>query len=267
MPDQAKSVRRACRGFMRVGLRGLIVVVLVIGVWLGWLVRSARIQREAVVAIRQAGGTAKYDWEWSNGNETPEGKPRAPGWLVDLVGGDYFGHVVDVDLYDNDVTTDATVEQIGRFTRLWRLMLIKSSVNDASLVHLKRLTDLHSLELCGTRITDAGLSNLTGLRNLTQLILPLNQVSDAGLAHLKGLTDLTELNLWRTQVSDAGMVHLRGLTNLVSLELGHTRVNDAGLVDLKGLTKLSYLGLGGTRVTAAGVNDLKQALPSLTIDY
>ncbi len=267
MTGQVNPVARTSQGFLRFSVRGLILLVLVIGAGLGWLVRSARIQRDAVVAIRKAGGTAKYDWQLSNGYETPGARPRAPGWLVHLVGADYFGHVVDVDLYDNDLTTDATIEQAGHLTQLRRLMLIKSSVSDASLSHLKGLTKLHYLELCGTRITDAGLSNLTGMSNLTQLILPLNQISNAGLWHLKGLTDLTELNLWRTQVSDAGMTHLKGLTNLSSLEVGHTQVSDAGLVDLKGLTKLSYLGLGGTRVTAAGVHDLKQALPGLMINW
>ena len=33
-------------------LRGLAVIVLMVGCWLGWIVRSARIQREAVAMIR-----------------------------------------------------------------------------------------------------------------------------------------------------------------------------------------------------------------------
>ena len=38
------------RRYLRFSLRGLIVLVLVIGVWVGCIVRSARIQREAVAA-------------------------------------------------------------------------------------------------------------------------------------------------------------------------------------------------------------------------
>ena len=56
MTDQAKPVSRPWRRFLRFSVRGMIVVVLVIGGWLGWLVRSARIQREAVAAIEEAGG-------------------------------------------------------------------------------------------------------------------------------------------------------------------------------------------------------------------
>ena len=78
-------------------MRALIVLVLVIGGSIGWLVRGARIQREAVAAIEQAGGYVQYNWEWSGGNPDPAGKPWAPSWLVGYVGADYFGHVVTVN--------------------------------------------------------------------------------------------------------------------------------------------------------------------------
>ena len=85
-----------------------------------------------------------------------------PAWLVDRIGIDYFRPVTIVVLYDNDAATDATIEQVGRITRLWRLMLIESSVNDASLLHLKGLTDLHSLELGGVRVTAAASRSCAG---------------------------------------------------------------------------------------------------------
>ena len=54
MPDQARPVRRPWRRSLRFSVRGLIVLVLVIGAGLGSLVRSARIQREAVAAIKNS---------------------------------------------------------------------------------------------------------------------------------------------------------------------------------------------------------------------
>ncbi len=53
MPDQVKTVARPWRRFVRLSVRGLIVLVLVIGAGLGWMVRQAHIQREAVAAIRK----------------------------------------------------------------------------------------------------------------------------------------------------------------------------------------------------------------------
>ena len=94
----AESVPRPWRRFMRFSVRRLIVLVLVVGAALGWIVRGARIQREAVSEIRRAGGTVKYNWDESNGMFIASHKPWAPGWLVNLVGVDYFGHVTTVGI-------------------------------------------------------------------------------------------------------------------------------------------------------------------------
>ena len=45
-------------------MRGLIIFVLLVGVALGWLVRSAHIQRDAVAAIKRAGGRVLYEPVW-----------------------------------------------------------------------------------------------------------------------------------------------------------------------------------------------------------
>ena len=68
MTDQAKPSPRPWRRFLRFSVRGLIVLVLVIGVWLGWIVRSACIQRDAVRAIQRVSGQVYYDWEMKNGD-------------------------------------------------------------------------------------------------------------------------------------------------------------------------------------------------------
>jgi hypothetical protein len=90
----AESVSRPWRGILRLSVRWLIVLVLVIGVWLGWIVRSARIQREAVAAIMRDGGSV---WRSNDWTPIPGGKSWAPQWLVDFVGVDsilthYHGH-------------------------------------------------------------------------------------------------------------------------------------------------------------------------------
>jgi hypothetical protein len=47
-------------------LRALMVLVLACGAGLAWLVRSARIQRDAVAAIENAGGSVAYEWRQIN---------------------------------------------------------------------------------------------------------------------------------------------------------------------------------------------------------
>ena len=51
----ANPASRPLRRFLRFSVRGMIVLVLLIGCWSGWLVRSARIQREAVAATLVGG--------------------------------------------------------------------------------------------------------------------------------------------------------------------------------------------------------------------
>jgi hypothetical protein len=239
--SQADPVLYSWRRFLRFSVRGLIVLVLVIGGGLGWIVREARIQRDAVAAIARDGGKVFYDWEWRDGHTVPGGKPPAPSWLADLIGVDYFGHVTYAWLSSTSNPLDAVLAHVGRLTRVQFLVASRAPVSDSGLLHLKGLTELSSLILTNTHATDAG------------------------LAHLKGLTKLSYLNLGSTQISDAGLEHLKGLTNLKWVYLDGTRITDAGLEHLKGLISLDILRLNSTQVTDAGVNDLKQALPSLTI--
>ncbi len=217
-------VTRRWQRFLRFSVRGLIVLVLLIGAGLGWLVRSARIQREAVAEIKNARGNVAYNWESSNGKWIPAGRPWAPRWLAALLGVDYFGHVVVAFIKPGSTVTDAVMAKVGRMTQLQGVVLFRTSISDTGLVHL------------------------SGLRMLAFLYLDGTQFTNAGLASISGLTSLSALGLNRTQVTDAGLEHLRELTKLDFLDLTHTQVTDAGLAQLKGLARLSNL-TSGTRMS------------------
>ena len=81
--------------YVRFSLRGLIILVLLIGTGLGWLVRSLHIQRNAVAAIKNAGGGLSDD-ESSTTVMCKGESLGGPKWLVDLIGIDFFGHVTRV---------------------------------------------------------------------------------------------------------------------------------------------------------------------------
>ena len=110
MADQAKPVSRPWRRFLRFSVRRLIVLVLVIGALMGWIVRSARIQREAVAAITEAGGSVMYNWEDRSRNRA---RHWAPQRIVDLIGIDYFGHVTYVEHYTSSPANDAELAHVG----------------------------------------------------------------------------------------------------------------------------------------------------------
>ncbi len=214
MPAQADHPPHQWRRLLRFSVRGLIVVVLVIGAGLGWLVHEAHVQRDAVVGITAAGGSVFYDWERTNDVWISGGKPSGPRWLVDWLGVDFFGRVTEVNLGSSRLPDQALVE-VGRLNQLQMVWVFDASFTDAGLVHLKGLTNLSVLGLSGTQVTDAGLVHLKGLTQLSELRLNGTQVTDAGLVHLKGLTNLKTLNLIDTRVTDAGARELnRALPNL-----------------------------------------------------
>jgi hypothetical protein len=117
--------------WLRTSTRGLILLVFIIGASLGWLVRSARIQRDAVAAITNSGGGVAYDWQMRNGKYNPAGKPWAPKRLTELIGIDYFCHVTDVSLVLRSTPTDAMMAHVGRLAQLERLNVSARSLTDA----------------------------------------------------------------------------------------------------------------------------------------
>jgi hypothetical protein len=296
VPDQLLGESR--RRWLRISVRGLITLVLVIGSWLGWIAHGARVQREAVAAIRRAAGGVTYDWRYPDGDFDPNGAPGWPEWLVARLGQDCFGYVSRVDLFGRMTPDDhlsardrsritAALAQIGHFSRLVELNLTGTEADDGALAGLRSLTRLRRLDLNGTRITDAallegmkrleeldlygtpisdkGLVSLKGLTHLRRLDLGRTGISDAGLLHLASLRSLEELNISETRVADAGLAQLRQLPSLKELGLYETRVSDAGLTYLRALTSLQGLNVSNTNVTAAGVHQLQLTLPKLLI--
>ena len=275
---------------IRLSVRTLIVLVLAIGVGLGWIVHRARTQRLAVAAIERAGGKVEYDWEWTDFTTSPPPPPAKPWprWLVDAVGIDYLADIVSVQfngaIESPRPPTNDLMREVGRLGRLKSLSLsFCDEVTDAGLANLGDLSSLRELVIMSHSISDAGLASLRNL-DLKRLRLADCPVTAAGLVHLKGMSHLEELDLNFTRVdtieplrhltglkelglgccpiSDAGIAPVAGLTNLTTLILGETPIGDAGVAHLRGLTGLAYLYLEGTRITDASLSDLL-ALPNL----
>jgi len=264
--------KRPWWSYLRLSLRGLIVLVLVVGGGLGVIahfMRSASIQREAVAAVQKLNGSALYDFQFEGpnfrliqgSNIIAQDVPGWPKWLVDRLGLDYFGNVKQVSFRNRGVRIgaggpsskeiDETLSHVGQLSQLTNLSIISMRVTDTGLAHLEGLSNLRTLMLRGgSSVTDAGLIHLKRMSRLKQLFLEDSQVTDAGLAHLKGLTSLEGVNLRNTQVGDAGLAHLMGLAHLEWLGLDRTHVTDAGLVPLlRTRTRWTSLYLSDTKVT------------------
>jgi hypothetical protein len=175
---------RFCRSDVElVRVRGLIVLVLLTGGWLGCVVRGARIQRAAVAVVRRTGGSVLYDGELRGAHGVVSGEPAAPARLVELFGLEYFVHIIEVRLGVSG--TDAALQPVARLARVQRLRLDRTAVTDIGLAHLRGMSSLSRLDLRDTHVTDIGIVQLKGLTNLKLLDLSGTEVTDAGVRELR----------------------------------------------------------------------------------
>jgi hypothetical protein len=295
-------VKKPSRRWLQFGLRSLLLLITVFGVWFGLYMQRVRRQKEAVHAIREYGGWVHYDFQET---AAPPGigfdsriKPPLPKWLVDRLGEDFFFNVAQVNLvYNSDFgrrvdnanvagtalrrldafpklrvllvkdtqATDDGLRAVGKLKRLTYLyMWDASKVTDAGIAHLAGLSNLKKIHVSSSQIGDESLKVLGTLPRLEEMSLQGNRFSDRGLAYLEECGNLRELwvGTGPTSISDAGMPALGRLKNLELLDLQNTRVTSAGLERLIGLTQLKSLYLSGTNADSA---KLRQALPNCKI--
>jgi hypothetical protein len=184
-------------------LRALMLLIVVVAGWLGWICHRARVQREAVAAIERAGGQVWFNWQLKNGVVTG----GEPGWLRRRLGPGFFEEVKDVQGF--------------------------SKVGDALMPHVGHLHHLDSLAIAGCDVTDEGVKQLAQLSELWFLNLGKTRITDAGLV-IGRLTNLEILILDNTAVTDAGLVHLAGLKRC-QIYVSGTRVTQEGVAALKSM--------------------------------
>ena len=145
-----KSERTPARRF-RLSVRALMVLVLLVGGCLGRVLYRAQPQKEAVGAIKRAGGTVGYaadDW------------PRWRQSIVDAIGRDYLD------------TAISDLAHLEGMTHLVRLDLGPTRVTDAGLVHLRGLRNLQELQFSSERISNEAMAKLTQERPKLQILSP-----------------------------------------------------------------------------------------------
>ncbi len=227
-----------------------MLLVLVIGAGLGWFIRRAAVQRDAVKAIVAAGGSVRYDFQ-NVGFRRPGGASPGPKWLAGLIGVDFFADVISVSMPQSQ--SDAILAHVGRLRRLERLDARATRVTDAGLEHLRGLSELRSLSCSGTpALTDAGLGHLSGLGRLESLSIEgPTRIEGPGLAHLASLNRLRFLLIHIE--SEAGLPSLSRLIGLRKLFIDMPKVTDMVLAQLSRLTWLEDLAFGGESGSDAGM--------------
>ena len=75
-----------------------------------------------------------YDWEWRDGKPISAGGPWPPRWLAELIGIDYFVHVIEVSV-SLAGKSDEVIVQVERLNRLQSLDFNYTAVGDVELAH------------------------------------------------------------------------------------------------------------------------------------
>jgi hypothetical protein len=186
-------------------LRALMLLIVVVAAWLGWICHRARVQREAVAAIEGAGGTVFYDWQLEPATLRLKAGSPYPGWFRGHLGPGFFEEVIAVTVFEAE---GSEMAHIGRFRHLQSLD-VRGKVTDAGLAQITGLTDLRWLFLSDTGITDTGLATIASLTNLQALDLSNTRITNAGLARLAGLRRCQSIIVFDTKVTPEGIVAMK----------------------------------------------------------
>jgi internalin A len=250
-----------------ISIRSMMLLVLVLGLWMGWTINRAESRRQAVAALKKNGAIVIYDYESMRGIKTPSTKPWAPAWLRMRLGDDYFQNVTYVNMtpaightYE---LTDRDLAFLKALDRVEELVIVETPITDAGLDYIQGLTDLRILVLINidaalpnVHLSDAGMARLQWMTKLERLELHGTDISDAGLVHLSRMTELQSLGLRETKVTGAGLANLSRMKKLKTLILDRTPLTDTGLCHLRGMVSLQELRIGGTKTTDAGLANL-----------
>jgi hypothetical protein len=252
MPERVSH--EAWRRWLRISVRGLMILVLIVATGLGWVIHRARVQRDAVAVIKRVGGHVGYSWQRAKGAWiSPPPEPRGPDWLRRTLGPDFLDTATYVFL-QGEQCDDESLRAACRLPWLEELSIVHTGVTDASAEDIRHLTNLRSLDLRLNRITPRPLRHIAGMSELRELKLAMRlspvPLRDEDMAFLKRLTKLGSLMLPSAELTDGWLVYIEGLKNLKSLQLYDMAITTDGLHRFKALSNLTTLSLHGTRLTS-----------------
>ena len=253
------------RGWRSLGT--IMLVILLLGLALGTLIARARMQRESVGKVRQAGGSVVFDYQVVDGTIDPEAADPSPPWLAGGVGDELARRVVRVDLSGKGAGDEVIADLAGVRSDLKELDVALATLGPEGFRTLGRFPRLEALRAVGTELGDDDLKAIGSLRRLKWLDLMGTQVSDEGMEHVARLPNLVRLDLSYTNVGDSGLARLAGLDRLERLNLHGTLVSDGGLETIRGMRTLITVDLGWTEATREGVNALIEARPDLLVAF
>ena len=291
--DALVAARTPRRLRLRFGVGGLMLLILVVGLWLGDRVHRARQQRLAVAGVREFGGWVGYadGFAAGPGGMTQGDRLSEPGvgkftpvqttlglvWLWNWLGDEYWRKITFVNMLHgphlapnmDGPSADATLLTLQGQSSIQSLQLEGETLTDRGLASVASLTGLEELSLwMGYGITEKGVADLARLPRLRVVFLTSTELSDAAIDHLAGLPALEELTVEGSHFTDQSLQSLAQAKRLRTLELSSETptITDAGLRHLEGLPNLERVSLSHATISPIARERLLKAIPGLTLD-
>jgi Leucine-rich repeat (LRR) protein len=261
------------------------MIILAIAVWLGWRVDKAHRQSRAIAQVEKYNGYVRFDYEYVNGKEIPNSGPKAPKWLRQHLGEDYFREVSRV-IYVDQPLSDATLAPLTELSAIEELCFLtrlahgKAPVDpppglerltESGLARLEGLTQLRRVDFDDMELTGSMLRHLNHSTQLEALKVFEDRVkggiTDEGLPPFGAMTRLRVLSLWCHRITGSCLEPLRGSRSLEELEFSGSPLSTAGFENIGAITNLKSLYFNQVDVSDRNLSDLRHltGLTSLTL--
>ena len=194
------------RRWFQFSLRTLLFLISALSLLFGFCrsLNRAHQQRDAVLAVRAAGGVILYEDQFgADGNFNARAEPAAPEWLRNLLGDDFFRTPAGVDNWNRESSAD------------WFDFNARRELSDASERALCRLPTIKRLNFVGTSLSHGRLLVIESLNQLEELDLTERHLSDEEcqqLAKVLSRPDRRPLNSKPSSISSAGSTISGGWT-------------------------------------------------------
>jgi hypothetical protein len=297
-PESVSPYRR----WFRFSLRTLLILMTVLGVWLGFTVHRVRLQSRAVQAIEAAGGQIAYDSRFDFSHELTGGRgdAREGRGLRPYITRHFFDDVVRVEVGRFDLryrkpdvriadvapylpdlaalksltvshsrTGSSELAAIGKLKRLDTLIFFEGELSTPEAVNLRSLTKLRELGMNNVRMVPKSTGNFRNLPALEHAWIYGYRsdeerffLGDETVSAFVSCPNLRHFALINARVTDDGMASLGGATQLKRLTIGSPLVTDAAMEHVAKLTNLDWLGVWSWRISNDSLARL-QELPDL----
>ena len=168
--------------------------------------------------------------------------------------------------YGGDCTvTDTDCRTIAQFRELRSLTIDSSSHTELGIRWVAQLDGLEQLRLRG-HVTDSMIETISKMQSVRHLALNSWHVTDVGICRLSRMTQLEVLDISGTSITDAAIENLVDLPHLRVLWCVETQLTDRCVPSILQITNLGEIQLDLTNVSREGVRILKKENPRLTVN-